>query len=67
MALIDFNKSEKDKEHKKIKTFMENRDVVKYSFRIPVHLHAKIRQKLITERKSLRTLLLEMVLKYIKE
>ena len=66
MALIATpNKGNKEKEYKKLKKQMENMDVVRYTVRIPTHIHTKFKTKLSAERRTMKDFLMEMILKYL--
>jgi hypothetical protein len=68
MAFIDSGKSfDKKKHYLKMKKLMENMDIVQYPLRIPTPLHQEVKIKLAQEKKSMRELLLGMLLNYIEK
>jgi hypothetical protein len=66
MALIlSPNKEDKDKQYKKLKKQMENMDIVRYTIRIPTHIHTKFKTRLSAQRKTMKDFIMEMILKYL--
>jgi|GEM_PF-2733920 hypothetical protein len=67
MAFIESGKTfDKEKHYKKMKKLMENMDVVQYPLRIPTFLHNEVKIKLAKKRRTMRELLLTMLLNYIE-
>lgn len=68
MALIPSpNKHDKEKEYQKLKNRMENMDIVRYTLSIPVHIHEKVRHKLISEKKNMKELIMKTLIEYIDD
>lgn len=66
MAFIESGQSlDKEKHRKKMQRIMQNMNIVQYPLRIPAILHKKVKVKLASEGKSLREVLLDMLLNYI--
>lgn len=67
MAFIDSGKSfDKQENHEKMRSRMENMTNVQYTLRIPKALHTKVKVKLAKEGKPLRSLLIEILEEYVK-
>ncbi len=68
MAIIDSGKSfDKDQNHEKMKTRMQNMDFKQYPLRIPANMHKKLKVKLAKEGKTLKSILLEMLEEYLNK
>ncbi len=68
MAFIDSGKTfDKDMHHEKMKVRADNLDVTPYLFRIPSALHKNVKMKLVKDEKSLREVLVEALMLYIKK
>lgn len=66
MAYIQSGKSfNKDNHQKKMKNRMENMDSVQYPLRIPSHIYKKLKIKAAQESVTLRSILLDMLIKYL--
>lgn len=68
MAFIDSGKNfDKEENHKKMQTRMENSDTVQYPLRIPTNLYKQVKIKLANDDTKLRTVLIKMLEEYVKK
>jgi len=51
----------------KMKKLMDNKNVVQYPLRIPLHMHIKLKTKLTTQRKNIRGFLMEKIQEFLEE
>jgi hypothetical protein len=68
MARIDSGKTfDKEGQHDKMKVRMENMDVKPYLLNIPAPLYKKVKRKLLEEERSMKSVIVEYLYKYINE
>lgn len=58
---------EQEANYKKMKRYAENRDVAKYTVNIPAHIFVKAKVKLARERKSMKSIFVEALEKYLSK